>query len=59
MSYVPLAAHIRRMLDERGSHAAPKSRFLDELEDYMTPDDGGRNAARRDRLGPVRRMFRL
>jgi NitT/TauT family transport system ATP-binding protein len=38
MSYVPLAAHIRRILDERGSHAAPKSRFLDELEDYMTPD---------------------
>ncbi len=37
MSYVPLAAHIRRILDERGSHAAPKSRFLDELEDYMTP----------------------
>jgi NitT/TauT family transport system ATP-binding protein len=37
MSYVPLATHIRRILDERRSHAAPKSRFLDELEDYMTP----------------------
>lgn len=36
--YVPFAAHIRRVLDERDSHAAPKSRFFDELEDYMTSD---------------------
>ena len=36
--YVPFLAHIRRVLDDRGSHAAPKSRFLDELEDYMTSD---------------------
>jgi NitT/TauT family transport system ATP-binding protein len=36
LSYVPLAGHIRRILDERASHAAPKSRFLEELEDYMT-----------------------
>src|ERR1700733_5250530 len=36
--YVPFAAHIRRVLDERGSHTAPKSRFIDELEDHMTPD---------------------
>ena len=35
LTYVPMAGHIRRVLDERGSHAAPKSRFLDELEDYM------------------------
>jgi NitT/TauT family transport system ATP-binding protein len=37
-SYVPLAAHIRRVLDERASHTAPWSRFVDELEDYMSPD---------------------
>ena len=37
-TYVPLAAHIRRVLDERASHTAPKSRFLDELEDHMSPD---------------------
>jgi NitT/TauT family transport system ATP-binding protein len=36
LNYVPLAAHIRRVLDERASHIAPKSRFLDELEDHMT-----------------------
>jgi NitT/TauT family transport system ATP-binding protein len=35
MSNVPLAAHIRKVLDERVSHSAPKSRFLDELEDHM------------------------
>ena len=37
LSYVPLAAHIRRVLDERASHRAPWSRFSDELEDHMTP----------------------
>jgi NitT/TauT family transport system ATP-binding protein len=36
--YVPFACHIRRVLDERDSHTAPKSRFFDELEDYMTSD---------------------
>jgi NitT/TauT family transport system ATP-binding protein len=36
--YVPFIAHVRRVLDDRESHAAPKSRFLDELEDYMTAD---------------------
>ncbi|HEX4376332.1 MAG TPA: nitrate/sulfonate/bicarbonate ABC transporter ATP-binding protein [Steroidobacteraceae bacterium] len=35
LNYVPLAAHIRRVLDERASHSARKSRFIDELEDFM------------------------
>jgi NitT/TauT family transport system ATP-binding protein len=38
LAHVPLAAHIRRVLQERASHAAPKSRFLDELEDRMDSD---------------------
>ena len=38
LTYVPLAAHIRRVLDERPSHTARKSRFSDELEDYMSED---------------------
>jgi NitT/TauT family transport system ATP-binding protein len=38
LTYVPLAAHIRRVLDERASHSAPKSRFFDELEDYMAEE---------------------
>ena len=38
LTYVPLAAHVRRVLDERTSHVARKSRFIDELEDFMTED---------------------
>jgi len=38
LTYVPLAGHIRRVLDERTSHVARKSRFIDELEDFMTED---------------------
>ena len=38
LAYLPLAAHIRRVLDERPNRAAPKSRFSEELEDYMTPE---------------------
>src|ERR1700744_2912628 len=40
MNYVPLAIHIRKILDERASHSAPKTRFLDELEDHMAEDTG-------------------
>jgi NitT/TauT family transport system ATP-binding protein len=39
LAYVPLAAHIRRVLQERANHSAPKSRFLDELEDHMSIED--------------------
>ena len=38
LNYVPLAAHVRRVLDERASHRAPKSRFSDELEDFMNEE---------------------
>jgi NitT/TauT family transport system ATP-binding protein len=38
-SYVPLAAHIRHVLQERANHVAPKSRFFDELEDHMSSED--------------------
>jgi NitT/TauT family transport system ATP-binding protein len=38
LCYVALAAHVRRVLDERSSHTAPRSRFLDELEDYMAEE---------------------
>ena len=36
LAYVPLAQHIRRILDERAEHSAPARRFRDELEDYMS-----------------------
>src|SRR5215470_14563195 len=38
LAQVPLAVHIRRVLDERESHRAPASRFRDELEDRMSED---------------------
>ncbi len=33
--YVPLAAHIRHVLDERSDHAAPMSQFREEIDNYM------------------------
>ena len=59
LAYVPLATHIRRVLQERANHVAPKSRFFDELEDHMSTEDAEHTLARRDRLGPLRRGFRL
>jgi NitT/TauT family transport system ATP-binding protein len=38
IAYVPLAAHIKRVLDERESHRAPATRFRDELEDSMSEE---------------------
>lgn len=39
---VPLAAHILRVLDERPGHAAPRGRFLAELEDHLSAEDAER-----------------
>ncbi|MEP9378911.1 nitrate/sulfonate/bicarbonate ABC transporter ATP-binding protein [Aquabacter sp. CN5-332] len=38
LAHIPLAAHIRHVLEERPSHKAPWSRFADELEDHMSED---------------------
>ena len=38
VTYVPLAGHIKRVLDERAGHHAPASRFRDELEDSMSEE---------------------
>jgi NitT/TauT family transport system ATP-binding protein len=35
-SSVPLASHIRQVLDERPNHRAPLARFETELEDFLT-----------------------
>jgi NitT/TauT family transport system ATP-binding protein len=37
-AHVPLAAQIRRVLEERPAHRAAAVRFRDELEDTMSPD---------------------
>jgi NitT/TauT family transport system ATP-binding protein len=36
---VPLAAHIRRVLDERPGHRAPRVRFEAEIEDHLPEED--------------------
>ncbi|MBO0732936.1 MAG: nitrate/sulfonate/bicarbonate ABC transporter ATP-binding protein [Methylocapsa sp.] len=38
LAYLPLAARIKLVLDERPTHAARAARFLEELEDYMSED---------------------
>lgn len=38
LAYVPLAGHIRRVLDDRAAHSAPATRFRDELEDSMSEE---------------------
>ncbi len=42
LHYVPLAKHIRRILDERPGHRATKERFLNELEDHFSEDEAER-----------------
>jgi NitT/TauT family transport system ATP-binding protein len=38
IAYVPLAALIKRVLDERPNHRARAARFSEELEDFMSED---------------------
>jgi len=38
VAYVPLAALIKRVLDERPNHRARATRFTEELEDFMSED---------------------
>src|SRR5437867_2276575 len=42
LRHVPLAAHIRRVLDERPGHRAPATRFLRELEDHLSEEEAER-----------------
>lgn len=39
LQFVPLAAHICHVLDEREGHVAPSVRFESELEDHLNPGD--------------------
>ncbi len=42
LKHIPLAAHIRRVLDERPGHRAPATRFLRELEDHLSEEEAER-----------------
>ena len=39
LQFVPLAAHIHHVLNEREGHLAPMVRFESELEDHLNPSD--------------------
>jgi NitT/TauT family transport system ATP-binding protein len=38
-THIPLAAHMRKVLEERPNHRAPAGRFLAELEDHLAEDE--------------------
>ncbi len=59
LAQVPLAAHIRRVLQERANHTAPRRRFRDELRGPHGQGSGPAYAGRGDRLGAFRGSFRL
>lgn len=40
--HIALAAHIRRIIDERPGNRAPEERFLRELEDFFSEDEAER-----------------
>ncbi len=59
LAHVPIAALIRRVLDERPAHRAPARRFLEELEDFMSEEFAAETLFGRHLLGPLRRAVRL
>jgi NitT/TauT family transport system ATP-binding protein len=54
---VALAAHIRRVLDERSGHSAKRERFLAELEDHMSEDEAERTLQRVANWGRYAEIF--
>ena len=59
LTYVPLAAHIRRILQERAHHGAPEKPFLRRTGRPYEHRGRGRDFAFGHRLGPLRRSVRL
>jgi NitT/TauT family transport system ATP-binding protein len=42
LAYVPLAHHIRKVLDEKPNHRISEKIFLEELEEFITEDEAER-----------------
>lgn len=42
LQYIPLVKHIALVLEKRITHRVSKKYFLEELEDYLSPDDSER-----------------
>jgi NitT/TauT family transport system ATP-binding protein len=57
LAHIPLASHIKRVLDERPTHRAPATRFREELEDYMTEDYAERTLRAIINLGRYGELF--
>jgi NitT/TauT family transport system ATP-binding protein len=57
LANVPLASHIKRVLDERPTHRAPASRFREELEDYMSEEYADRTLRTIISLGRYGELF--
>ena len=57
LAHVPLASHVKRVLDERPSHRAPATRFREELEDYMSEDYAERTLRAIINLGRYGELF--
>jgi NitT/TauT family transport system ATP-binding protein len=57
LAYIPLASHIKRVLDERPTHRAPATRFREELEDYMSEDYAERTLRAIINLGRYGELF--
>ena len=57
LAHIPLASHIKRVLDERPSHRAPATRFREELEDFMSEDYAERTLRAVINLGRYGELF--
>jgi NitT/TauT family transport system ATP-binding protein len=57
VSYVPIVAHIKRVLEERSSHRAPMLRFQEELEDHMPTDSAEQTLRAAISLGRYAEVF--
>ncbi len=57
LANIPIAAHIKRVLDERPSHRAPATRFREELEDFMSEEYAERTLRAIINLGRYGELF--
>lgn len=57
LKFVPFAAHIRHILDEREGHSAPRVRFKSELEDHLSRSDAERTLQTIIRWGRYAEVF--
>ena len=57
LQFVPLAAHICRILQEREGRQAPRARFEVELEDHLTHRDAEKTLAAVTAWGRYAELF--